>query len=519
MHQEIAGLQDILAIVRRRKRELLVPAALVFAAALVVALALPAKFRSTSTILIEDQEIPRDYVATTVTGFAEQRLQTINQRIMSTPKLLEIIARFTLYADLKATKTTEELVAHMRKDTTFTTISADVIDPRTGRPTPATIAFTLSYQGTNAATVQQVATILASLYLEENLKVREQQTSGTSLFLNNEMQQVKKLLEDLDGRIAAFKQNNINTLPELVQLNYQEQDRADRSIDQLTVQLRTLLEREGYLQAQLAGIPTDRESQEKARLVELRVQLGNLLSRVSESYPDVKKIRLEIAGLEKRIQAGDEGAATKPDNPAYVSLSAQLASTRSEITSVRSQLAALDGKLAAYSGRIAASPRVEEGYKALIIERTALQVKYDDLSRKLMEAKVAHGLEKDQKGEKFTIIDSARLPEKPFSPNVPAILLIGMILGLGSGIGLAALREYGDDSVRSVESLAGITGFPVLGAIPFMASEEECRRKTGGKLRVVVGVLAAIGIAVVVFHVFIMDLDIFWAKLLRRLAR
>jgi polysaccharide biosynthesis transport protein len=518
MHKDITSLHDIAEILKRRKWDIMLPAAAIFLIAVVVALAVPAKYRSTSTMLIEDQEIPRDYVASTVTGYAEQRLQTINQRIMSTPNLLEVIGRYNLYADQKSKRTTEEIVAQMRKDTKFSTISADVIDPRTGRPTPATIAFTLSYEGKNAATVQQVANVLASLYLEENLKVREQQTIGTSKFLDSEMNIVKKRLDDLDGKIATFKQNNINTLPELTQLNYQELDRTDRDIDQLNVQIRSLLEREGYLQAQLVSIPTDLASQDKTRLAELRVQLGNLRSRVSESYPDVKKTKMEIAALEKRMRAGDDGLGTKPDNPAYVNLSAQLASTRSEIESVRRQIAAFDKKRAAYSGRIAATPRVEEGYKTLVMERTALQGKYDDLSKKLMEASVAHGLEKEQKGEKFTIIDSARIAEKPFSPNVPAILLIGVILGLGAGIGVASLREYGDDAIRGVESLAAITGFPVLAAIPLITTPGDVRRSTGLKKHVLIGALVGIGVCVLVFHLFIMDLDIFWAKLLRRLA-
>lgn len=519
MHKEINNLQDLIEILKRHVWSIVIPTAALLLIAVIVSLAVPAKYRSTSTILIEDQEIPRDYVASTVTGYAEQRLHTINQRIMSTPKLLEIIGRFNLYADLKSVRTTEEIVARMRKDTKFETISADVIDPRTGRPTPATIAFTLSYEGRNAATVQQVANVLASLYLEENLKVREQQTSGTSQFMESEMNEVKGKLDEIDGNIAVFKQNNINSLPELAQLNYQEMDRVDRDIDQLNAQNRSLREREGYLQSQLASIPTDSANQDKTRLAELRVQLGNLRSRVSEEYPDVKKVKLEISELERRMRtSGADDLGTKPDNPAYINLAAQLASTRGEIESVKRQITSLEKKRGAYSGRIAATPRVEEGYKSLIMERTSLQMKYDDLSKKFMEARVAHGLERDQKGEKFTIIDAARLPEKPFSPNKPAIILIGLILGLGAGIGTASIREYGDNSVRSVDALARISGFPVLAAIPLMATEEDASRGAGRGKRIVIAAVAGIFGVIVMFHFLVMDLDIVWAKLLRRLA-
>ncbi len=150
-----------------------------FILAAIVAFCWPPTYRSTATILIEEQEVPREYVNTAVTTFADQRLQTLNQRIMGTTRLLEIITKFKLYDDLKSKWTTEEIVDKMRKkDIKFDTVSADVIDPRTGQPRPATIAFTVSYKGKNPAVVQQVASELTSLYLEENLKDREKAVPG-----------------------------------------------------------------------------------------------------------------------------------------------------------------------------------------------------------------------------------------------------------------------------------------------------------------------------------------------------
>ena len=208
---------------------------------------------SHSTILIEDQEIPREFVATTVTSYAEQRLQSINQRVMSSTKLMEIINRFNLYQELKNKADAEEITAKMRKDIKFETISADVVDPRTGSAKAATIAFSLSYRGEKPAVVQQIASVLASLYLEENLKVREQQTSGTTKFLEEEMKSVQASLAELDAKIAAFKQRNIDALPELSQANLQGSDRLDIEVDRLNEQLRSLKEKESYLQTQLAA--------------------------------------------------------------------------------------------------------------------------------------------------------------------------------------------------------------------------------------------------------------------------
>ncbi len=518
MQREVKSLNDIVAIVKRRKLGIILPAVIIFAVAAIVALVLPPVYRSTSTILIEEQEIPREYVTTTVTSYAEQRLQTINQRVMSSSKLLEIINRFNLYAELKGKWTVEEIVDKMRKDIKFETISANVIDRRTGNPTAATIAFSLSYEGKNPAMVQQIANVLASLYLEENLRVREQQTTGASKFLEDEMKSVQSSLAGLDAKMAAFKQKNINALPELAQVNLQELDRVERDVDMANDRLRTLREQEGYLQTQLASIPTDSASSDKTRLNELRVRLVELKNRYSDEYPDVRKTKSEIAALEKQLRASGRDTLTKPDNAAYITLSSQLASTKSEIDSVRRQLALLQQKRDGYRGRIEASPRVEEGYKALLAERNNMQAKYDDLMKKYMEAKVAHGMEKEQMGERFTLIDAAKLPEKPVSPNVPAILLIGLILGIGAGIGVASFQEHGDQSVRSFDELARGTGFPVLASIPEIVNQEDVAARKKRLKVVAAGTVAAVFAGLLIFHFFIMDLDIFWAKFMRRMG-
>lgn len=518
MQREVKSFTDIVTILKRRRKAITFPAAAVLAIAVLAVLFLPRVYKSTSTILIEEQEIPREYVTTTVTSFAEERLQTINQRVMSSTKLLEVINRFNLYADLKDRWATEEIVDKMRKDIKFETISANVIDRRTGNPTAATIAFSLAYEGKSPETVQQIANVLASLYLEENLRVREQQTTGASNFMEEEMKSVKAQLAMLDGRMAAFKQKNLNALPELAQVNLQELDRTEVNLDQMHDRLRTLKEQEGYLQTQLASIPTDAASSDKTRLNELRVRLVELRNRYSDEYPDVKKVKSDIATLEKQLKATGRDSLTKPDNPAYVTLSSQLASTRSEFDSTRRQIAMLQGRQDGYRGRIAASPRVEEGYKTLLSERNNLQLKYDDLMKKYMEAKVAHGLEKEQMGEKFTIIDVARLPEKPVSPNVPAILLIGLILGVGAGVGAASLQEFGDNTARTPEELSKATGFPVLAGIPEIVTWQEVKRKNPKRTLIIAGSLAGLLVLLLIFHFFIMDLDIFWAKVLRKLG-
>jgi len=286
---------DYMNILQRRKWSLILPALIVILITVVVALVLPSIYMSTSTILIEEQDIPADFVMTTVTSYVEQRLQSINQRMMSFTRLSEIIKRFNLYPELKDKVTAEEIVEKMKEDTLLEPVSTEVVDRRTGRPSSATIAFTLSYQGKNPNTVQQVANVLTSLFLTEDLQVRETQAKETAVFHESEMDKIKEKLADLEARVADYKNEHINELPELLQLNLQSLDRTEREVGLAKEQLRNLNERKVYYQSQLAGIEPYLETEEdmfsQRRLEELKVELVHLTKTFSDEYPDVRKTR------------------------------------------------------------------------------------------------------------------------------------------------------------------------------------------------------------------------------------
>jgi len=520
MGQDVKTAQDFFDILKRRRSSIVVTAMAVFIVAAAVAFLLPSHYRSSSTILIEDQEVPRDFVNTTVTSFADQRLQTINQRIMGTDKLLEIIKKFNLYPELKQKWTTEEIVAKARKDIKLNTISADVIDPRTGMPKPATIAFTLSYEGTNPQVVQQVAGELASLYLAENLATRERQSQGTSSFMEEGMLEVKAKLAETDAKIAAYKQKHVGALPELVQANLQAAEAAEHEVMALNEQLRGLKEKQSYARTQLESIPTDAASQDKTRLAELRVRLGELKTRFTDEHPDVIKTKSELADLLKQLRtSGRNSADNKPDNVAYITLSSQLASAQSEIDTVKRQIAGFIKKRDEYRGKVASTPGVEEGYRSLLDDRNHYLLKSDDITKKFLEAKTSHGLEKEQKGERFSLIDAARLPEKPFSPNIPAILILGLVLGIGSGAGIAAIREQNDHTARTPEQLCLAVSFPVLASIPEILTWQDLKRRRVRRRNTAIGLLVVLVLVPVAFQFLVMDLDVFWARLLRRAAK
>ena len=525
MEPTVKTLNDYVAIVKRRKWSLILPVIIIVFVTGIVALALPSIYKSTSTILIEEKGIPDDFVKATVTSYAEQRLQSIHQRILSFSRLVEVINRFNLYPELKDKWTTEEIVAKMKEDIAMEPISSEMVDRRTGRPSEATIAFSLSYEGKNPDTVQRVADVLTSQFLEENLQEREKQATETSEFLEDEMEKVKTKLSETEAHLAAFKEAHINELPDLLQVNMQTLNSIESKMERLNEQLRSLKEREGYLQTQLVNIPndSDEDKRNEIRLEELKVKLVQLKSKYSDKYPDVIKTKKEIVDLEKQFNESDGksdapgNSQDPPGNPAYITMASQLSSTQADIESVKRQIKEVNKMAKDYHDRIGNTPKVEGAYKAILTERDNAQAKYDDLMQKHMEAKVAQGLEKEQKGERFTLIDPARLPEKPYKPNRLAIALICLVLGLGASVGWASLREFADHSVRDSDTLVLSTSFPVLASIPEIMTDEDILRQKKKRILIITLVVVGIAAGLFAFHYFVMDLNVFWAKVVRKL--
>ena len=233
---------------------MLLTAGAVLGLALLAAFFWPPMYRSTGTILIEQQEMPEDFVRSAVSSYADQRIQVISQRVMTSANLLEIISKYNLYPDDRRTKAREAIVANMRQDIKLNMISADVVDPRQGRATKATIAFSVSYENRSPQVAAAVANELTSLYLRENLETRKQQAAGSADFLSTEAQRIGAQVTDLERQLAAFKSKHENSLPEYAQLNVQLASRAQDDLRELDSRVRALDQQIVFLDAQLAQI-------------------------------------------------------------------------------------------------------------------------------------------------------------------------------------------------------------------------------------------------------------------------
>ena len=308
---------DYRRVLKRRRALLATVFLALFAVAVVVAVALPPVYRSTATILIKEQEIPQEFVRSTVTSFADERIQVISQQVMTRSTLLELVDRYGLYGSARQRETSEEILDRMRRDIKLTPISAEVTDRRTGSPVKSTIAFSLSYDSEIAANAQKIANELTTLYLNENVKNRQQKAAETTSFLDEELSRVSEHISELEKQLSTFKLRNQGRLPELNIANQVGSERTSADIQRLERDITFLEERRMALQSQLAdtkpttpvlgngGVLLDPEDRLKA----LQLQLTSLSGIYSDDHPDVKRLRREVASL--KVETGLQDDATE----------------------------------------------------------------------------------------------------------------------------------------------------------------------------------------------------------------
>jgi len=208
----------------------------------------------------------------------------------------------------------------------------------------------------------------------------------------------------------------------------------------------------------------------------------------------------------------------KPDNPAYINLMTRIAAMELEIESLLEERRKIEQRMGEYESRLERAPLVEKEYLELTRDYENAKKKHSEIGSKLLTARISQGMEQTQRGERFTIAEPAQLPEKPFKPNRIAIILLGFVLALGAGVGLAAVREAVDRSVKTADELNSITGVPVFSVISLMETDEERRSRLIRRILLIATAIGVIVAALILVNKFVMPLDVIWAKVQRRLA-
>ncbi len=520
------SLMDYVAVFKRRKKPMMITAVAVFLIGILIAILWPATYRSTAVILIESQDVPQDLIRSTITSYAVQRIEEIKQRIMTTSNIMSLVQRLELYSQDELTRLTRTQISKVFRDNvSIEPISADVIDPRSGKETKAVIAFKLGFDGENPQKVEKVTNELITLYLNENLRGRIEQSNSTSDFLSGELLVLENSLKKMEAQLAEFKEKNKDSLPELNAYNLNTLDRGERELLEINTRIQDLESRKIELASTLAQMnpssPTiladgkavlsdaDRlkalqsdyrrksaiYSADHPDLVRMNREISTLLKtqgngedednlrkqlqlaqeqlaqargKYTQNHPEINRLKKIVDNLQQRSPKVDASASdVKPDNPSYVLLDTQLKSAESELAALRSKSKSTTENIRATEKALLKAPGVEKEYQALMRDYETTRLKHREMSEKQMQAGLGKSLEQNQKGERFTLIQPPETPDQPLSPNRKVIALLSIILAMGAAIGTAILLEAFDTKIYSEKKIEGITHFPALVVIPF----------------------------------------------------
>ena len=474
--QETLDIKDYLQIALRRKWYFIVPFVLISMAAIAYALYAPNIYRASTLILVEPQKVPSSYVKATVTEDIESQLRTITEQIMSRSYLEKIINEFDLYPEMRKKLPLQSVIERMRK----------CIDVRVRKGR----VFTVSFEDQNPVIAMKVTNRLASLFIEGNLKVREERAEGTLVFLEKELERVRKLLKQQEKKVSEFRAEHLGVLPEQLEANLRTLDRLQLQLQSNGEALKAAEETRRMLQQQLSQMqtmpmitvdePTSGEEvvSESSSLSELKAKLKKLRLRYTEKHPEVVRLKRLIAQMEneeKSNEANEEGSNNEEgsketsanEEPLWASqIEAQLAQLDAELSQLKNERKRLKSEIKEYERRVEITPKVEQQLKELSRGYEVTQKEYQSLLDKKLQAELAANMERKQKGERFKVLDQAKIPERPFKPNRQKIILFGVFLGMAIGGGLVGLVEYLDHSFYKIEDLEQFTSISVIACIP-----------------------------------------------------
>jgi len=498
------GTQYYVDILRRRRILFLVPFFLGWLAVWVASWILPPMYKSGTLILVEQPTMPKDYVTPNVSENLQERLQSITQQILSRSRLLHIVDELTLYSSERARLAPDEIVDRMRKS-----IDIELVRGADNRIS----AFNVYYTANDPHIAQQVTSKLTSLFINENLEVRQQLSEDNTKFLESQLGSSRQELETQEEKIREFKAQHVGELPDQLGSNMQilgglqsqlhAESEALNNTRQQRVYLETLLgqyrafsgpakDNQGVQPTGIAGLDD--------RLEKLKSQLLAMSSTYGDKYPEVRQLKDEIAKTEaerNNLLAGSKATGDKAqsetsgspgsyhagakDPASLVQLQSQLQANQIEIKNREQSIASLEAKINEYQARLNTEPVREQQLADLTRGYDQSKASYDSLLKKKNESAMATSMELLQQGERFRIMDPPSLPLKPSFPNRMKFCGIGIFVGLALGILVVAAREIMDDRVYSEQELRALLQAPVLCEVPVIhdeIDEKQLRRKS-----------------------------------------
>jgi polysaccharide chain length determinant protein (PEP-CTERM system associated) len=488
------NVKQYIDILRRRKLLIVLMTVGAFFCAMMLARGLPNLYRAETVILVDAQQVPSSYVQSTVTSNVQDRLSTIQQQVMSPSRLKRMMNKLDLFADLRGKVNDDDLIHRIQNSTKVE------VNPRGS-------SFKIGYQGENPRQAAAIANDLAETFITENLKQRERQAVVTADFLDSELKETKKNLEAKEKQLQAIKSGNVMDLPEskgyhletLNNLRMQleaSQDRVNRAQqNKVLLQSMSLPPPTVDLDAGMTG--ASRLSTQQKEIEKLEARLAELLSRYGPSFPDVRKTQNELDRLRKKaateeaqtpqVTAVDSAVAAPTPKRKNPVIEAQANKLDDEIQEQIALQASLQKQIDFHMSKLERVPVFEQQIAGQLRDYDSLRGHYQSLLDKKLQAQMAAQLEARQQSERFEILDLARVPSQPSSPNRPLISIAGLLVGLFGGLALALVFEMMDPSVRGDVEAAQLFGHPVLGEIPQLYSPKQLR---ADKIRFAVSAIA-----------------------------
>jgi polysaccharide chain length determinant protein (PEP-CTERM system associated) len=504
----------LMQIAARYKWRILLPFVLIATTASVITHFWPNQYRSDTLILVVPQRVPENYVRSTVTTRIEDRLQSISQQILSRTRLERIIQDFNLYTDRRKTEIMEDIVERMRKDIDLEVVKGD--------------AFRVGFTSSDPRTAMRVTERLASFFIDESLRDREALAEGTNQFLESQLEEARRRLLELEKQREEYLRKYDGQLPTQTEANMQGLHNTEMQLQALLDSLNRDRDRRLTLERVIAdnsvpaetpptlGLkPANQEdaaqsgtAAEQLKVAELNLQA--LLSRFKPEHPDVVRLRRSIAELQRRADAesGERAVSIEaPPSPTERLRRTRLQEAQAElgnldrvITSKTTDEKRLRTVLAEYQRRIEAAPTREAELTELTRDYSTFESAYRSLLVKKQDSQISANLERRQIGEQFKILDPARMPEKPSSPDRPKLYLLAVGVALAVGLALATVSEYFDRTLRSEEDVRLALNFLVLATIPNIATPPRPGRRRLVAAAVAAAMVLLIGAAAVAWR-------------------
>jgi polysaccharide chain length determinant protein (PEP-CTERM system associated) len=484
-------LADYMAMLRRRWVLIVVLGVVGGPIAYGVSRYLPDRYKSETLVLVERPSVPEKIVESLDTEDLSQRLSSMEQQILSRSRLEPIINQFGLYSKDINKVPMEDLVAQLQKAIAVTPVRPMAETQSRGLP-----GFYVSVTMENARTAQQVCTAVTSMFIEENLRSRQRHSEDTTQFLVSQLAEAKANLDEQDAKFAAFKGHYLGSLPDQEQMNMNILGNMTSQLDADTQALTRAQQdksfTESILMQQIAAwkaTQTGRSPETlEQQLAALQNQLVTLQFKYTDDYPDVIKVKHEIAALKKQIATSDtQDASTDASKtqkntgepPQIAQLRTALRNLNQMIEEKTKEQEHIKQAIKLYEDRVQSSPAVEQQFKELTRGYQTALDSYNGLLKKRDESAMAAELERKQEGEQFRVLDPANLPDKPSFPNRPLFALEGLGGGLALGLGIAFLLEMKDSSLKTERDVEFALRLPVLAMIPeieLAMAESEMRK-------------------------------------------